>query len=117
MDRSGPNFLVPTELPPAHVCLLQGILASYLRALLRDLQRAERLPDPHAARRQSDACTRLLEGLERGFIAGPDRDACETLRGLVAAADKANNYSAVVAEHNALQGLLHQLEGKRPDGS
>jgi hypothetical protein len=114
---TAPDFLAPIELTPAHVGLLQGIVTSSLRGLERDLQSSERLPDPQAVRRESAAHARILEGLERGYVVGPDKDAHSVLNHLIAAADMANNYSAVVAEHAAMQGLIHQLEGRRADGS
>jgi hypothetical protein len=115
VGKSAPDWLVSPELPPGHIGILKGILASCLEGLLRDLQRAERLPDAYATRRESAACTRLLSGLDRGVIAGPDEDACETLRQLLVTADEANGYAIAVAEHDALHGLLVRLGSRNAD--
>lgn len=117
MGQCKPEWFAPTELHPRNVGLLQGILAFCLHGWERDLLRAERLPNPAATCRETAAGTRLLEGLEQGFIAGPDDDARKLLGRLMADADEANGYSIAIAEHDAFDGLLKQLEGKRLDES
>lgn len=112
MGRDRTGWIKPVDLPSQQVGVLKGILASCLQGGLRDLQRADRLSDPSMAQREAAALGRLLDGLERDEIAGPDEDACDALRRLAEAADEANNYEAVVLEHDALHGLLRQLEGK-----
>ena len=114
MAHGTPDWFAPVNLPPQHIGVLQGIFASCLQGLQRDLQRGERLPYPCPASRESGAYSRLLAGLERGGVWGPDEDAYEALRRLALAADEANNYAAVVAEHDALHGFLASLEATYP---
>ena len=61
------------------------------------------------ARREADAFERLLAGLDRGEIVIPDEGAREAVEAMATAADQENNYAKVVAEHEALFGLLARL--------
>ena len=113
MEAGRPEWVVPVTLPSQHIGLLQGIFTGCLQGLQRDLQK--RLSDPARVRCESAALSRLLAGLERGEICGPDEAACNAVQKLAINADQANNYAAVVVEHEALQGLLHHLKGSKAD--
>lgn len=111
MVRGDPERIVPIDLPPQHVGLLKGMLASCHQGLQRDLQFGHRLrEDLDRARRESSAFERLLDWLNKGFVLGPDDAAYAVLKQLIAAADNASQYTIVVAEHDALHGFLASLE-------
>jgi hypothetical protein len=112
VSQDRPEWIIPLDLPPSQVGLLQGILTACLDGLERDLQREETLLDPQATRCETDACARLLEGLERAIVAGPDEDAYNVLTFLLFAADVSNAYPAVVAEHGALDELRSQISAR-----
>lgn len=110
MGQSNPEWTAPVNLPSQHIGILKGIFAACLHAFERDLQKAERLRDPSQCQREFAAFERLLTGLEKGQLSGPDKAACDALKRLATASDAENNYAAVVAEHDALHGLLDRLK-------
>lgn len=114
MVRGDFEWAVPLGLPPRHIGLLKGIFASCLEGLERDLRSGHRLREPEQARDECSALTRLLNGLSQGIVLGPDEAAYEVLKRLAAAADSANGYTAVLADHDALHGLLAGLEATFP---
>ncbi|MGV1049915.1 MAG: hypothetical protein ACOYD4_15490 [Solirubrobacterales bacterium] len=63
------------------------------------------------AREEAGAFRRLLRGLHRGEVVVPDEPAREAVAAIAAGSDQENNYTEVVAEHDALHGLLGVLEG------
>jgi hypothetical protein len=67
------------------------------------------VPDPDKAHREADAFERLLAGLDRGEMVVPDEAAREAVQAMATSADQENNYTKVVAEHEALFGLLARL--------
>jgi hypothetical protein len=109
-DESGVVWVSPVDLPAAHVGILKGIFTSCLQGLERDLRFGRRLRHPDQASRECSVFERLLSWLNQGFALGPDEAAYAVLRRLAAAADDANGYAAVVAEHDALHGLMAGLE-------
>lgn len=112
MGQNTPEWSAQVDLPPQHIGVLQGVFASCLQGLQRDLQRGERLPERCACLRESAAFTRLLAGLELGVIWDPDEDACKALMQLAVSADETNGYAAAAAEYDALHGFLDRLKGK-----
>lgn len=105
----GGEQLVPLELPALHISILKRTLGDSLEGVRGDLETPEAMLDPERARHEAEAYERLLAGLERGRIAVPDDDAREALAAIAAASDRENEYEAVVAEHDALHGLLGHL--------
>ena len=61
------------------------------------------------ATREATAYKRLLRALGHGWVKLPDEAAREAVAVIAAASDKQNEYEAVVAEHDALHGLLDRL--------
>lgn len=59
-------------------------------------------------REEARAYRALLDGLD-GTPVRPDRAMCEAVSGLAEAVDRENQYGRVVAEHEAMHGLLGQL--------
>jgi hypothetical protein len=78
--------------------------------LERDLQFRSRLRAPDQARREHSAFERLLNELGLGSISDCGEAAYEVLKRLADTTDRANEYSAVVAEHDALHGYLALLD-------
>ncbi|MBK5220281.1 MAG: hypothetical protein JJE35_10930 [Thermoleophilia bacterium] len=74
-----------------------------------DLRTPERVPNPEKARREADAYERLLAALDEGKIIVPDEAAREAVEVMVLAAEEDTNYAEIIAEHNALFGLLGVL--------
>jgi hypothetical protein len=108
-NPTGGDRAVPIALPTAHVTILRGTFASCLEGVRLDLTTPDRMPNPDKARREADAYERLLAGLERGEVVVPDQAAREAVEVIATAADRENNYAEVVAEHDALHGLLARL--------
>lgn len=106
---SNREWIAPVDLPPPHIGVLQGIFTASWHGLQRDLQHARGSKNPEEALREASVFARLLAGLERGEVSGPDEAACKTLRELMIAADVTNDHARIAAEHDALQGLLDQL--------
>lgn len=73
----------------------------------RNIPRTQR---PDYLRREVDAYGRLLAGLDELVIV-PDRDVCDVVGDLAQIIDRGNEYSRVIAEHEALHGLHAQLTG------
>lgn len=66
--------------------------------------------DPKRLEREEAAYARLTAALDELVIV-PDRDVRHLLSDLAGIIDTGNEYSRVVAEHEALHGLLAQLGG------
>lgn len=71
----------------------------------------DQVSDPELLRREAAAYSRLLAAIEKRAIV-PDAEVREVVADLARAVDRENEYARVVAEHDALHGLLAQL----PDG-
>jgi hypothetical protein len=110
-NPTGDGQAVPLDLPAPQVALLRLTLTSCLVGVKGDLARAGETPNSEKAREEAGAFRRLLRGLQRGEVTLPDEPARAAVAILAAEADRENNYAGVVAEHNALHGLLGVLEG------
>jgi hypothetical protein len=100
---------VPLDLPAPHIAILKSALADCLEGLLLDLRGPAPMRNSAQARREAASYERLLTGLDRGEIVVPDGPAREAVAAMAEASDEANNYAEVVAEHEALHGLLGRL--------
>lgn len=70
----------------------------------------EQLKEPARLRREDAAYGRLLAALDELVIV-PDPDVRVVVGDLAQIIDSGNEYGRVVAEHEALHGLLGQFEG------
>jgi hypothetical protein len=111
----------PTGTGPAVALTIPPDDRKYLRSVFemaRDGIRAElsehpdRLREPARVHREEAIYERLLAALDTGSIV-PDRDVRDVLGDLATVIDSGNEFKRVVAEHEALHGLLGQLtEGR-----
>jgi hypothetical protein len=110
-NPTGGRKVVPLDLPAPQVVLLRRTLMSCLVGVKGDLARADKPPNADRGCREAHAFRRLLRSLHRGEVVVPDDRAREVIATLAAEADRENNYTEVVLEHDALHGLLGVLEG------
>jgi hypothetical protein len=108
-NPTGGGRMALLDLPPKHVTILRRTLSDSLAGVRDDLKAPERMPSPAKATREAAAYKRLLRALSYGWIKLPDEAAREAVAAIAAASDKQNEYEAVVAEHDALHGLLDRL--------
>ena len=108
-DPTGGGSTVALDLPAEHVTILRGVLASCLEGVRGDLSASEKMRSPDRARRDAAAYERLLLALGKGEVRVPDESAREAVATIATAGDRENDYTAVVAEHDALHGLLARL--------
>jgi hypothetical protein len=101
--------MAPLDLRPQHIAILRRTLSDCLEGVRADLRTPERMRDPVSAAREAGAYERLLCALDRGQVSVPDEAAREAVAIIAAQWDRENNYEAVVAEHDALHGLLASL--------
>lgn len=105
--------VLPLDLPAEHITILRDSLADCLEGVRGDLATPEGLREPDKARWEAEAYERLLAGLERGEIVVPDEAARAAVERIARSDDKASNYTEIVANHDALHGLLALLEGAK----
>jgi phage-related minor tail protein len=101
---------VPVDLSPPQLAIVRHDLRLWLAGAKDDLSIPERLQDPEQRRREAAAYERLLQGIGRGLITVPDREARAFLAEAAAGNDEGNEYEQVKAEHDALHALLAVLE-------
>jgi hypothetical protein len=111
-NPKGGRRAVPLNLPALHIAILRDSLEDCLEGAERELEVPDELRDPDKTRSDAEAYKRLLVGLDRGEVAIPDKVAREAVKRLAAASDEGTGYAEVVAEHDALHGLLALLEGR-----
>lgn len=102
---------VPLDLPAEQITTLRDSLTAWLGGVRSDLATPERLKDPDRTRREAQTYERLLVGLTLGQLFVPDQEAEAALREAAEGFDKENGYTEVVAEHEAMHGLLAVLKG------
>ena len=71
-----------------------------------------RLKEPGRLDRELAAYTKLLEALDSGSLV-PDRDVIDVVRDIAEVNDRENEYASVVEQHEALYGLLGQIDGSK----
>lgn len=108
---TGDRATVPLEPPDSQAKILRDTLGICLDGVRGDLKTPELMPNPERARREADAYERLLAALDQGSIALPDQEAREAVAVIVLAFEKDNEYPRLIAEHDALVGLLDLLGG------
>ena len=97
------------DLPPSQVTILRGLLADWLEDVRRDLTHPEGMRTPDLARQDAEAFERLLSGVASGQILVPDETARAAIEVAANAYDEASEYAEIVANHDALHGLLAAL--------
>jgi hypothetical protein len=110
-NPTGRGNAVALNLPADHVRFLRDTFESAregVRDELRDFP--DDLKDPEHLRREDAAYGRLLPALNELVIV-PDQDVRDLVGDLAHIIDRGNEYSRVVAEHEALHGLHAQLGG------
>jgi len=112
-NPTGHSAAVALDIPDDQVRFLSGIFRSACAALRDELREyPEQLKEPARLRREEAAYGRLLAALDECAIV-PDADLRVVVGDLAQIIDNDNEYSRVVAEHEALHGLLAKLgEGR-----
>lgn len=108
---TGDRAAVPLELPDSQAKILRDTLAIFLDGVRGDLRDPDSIPNPKRAQREADAYERLLAALDQGSITLPDQEAREAIAEAVRAFEKDEDYLRLVAEYEALSGLLDLLGG------
>jgi hypothetical protein len=108
---TGGTEAVALDLPDPQRKILRSTLTSCLEGVSGDLKQPWRLPEPARAEQEADAYKRLLAALNTGAIALPDEAAREAVEVMVFAIEEDPDYARVIAEHDALFGLLSLLGG------
>jgi hypothetical protein len=101
---------VPLDLTALHIAILRDSLEDCLEGAERELEKSDELRDADKVRSDAEAYKRLLAGLDRGEVVIPDEVARQAVKQMAAASDEGTGYAEVVAEHDALHGLLALLE-------
>lgn len=108
---TGGDEAVALDLPDSQRKILRSTLTSCLEGVSGDLKQPVGLPDPEKAQREAAAFGRLLVALDVGTFSLPDEEAREAVEAMVASIEKDSDYARVIAEHDALFGLLALLGG------
>jgi len=111
-NPTGSGTAVALELPADHVRFLRGVFEKARAGIGDELEEFPDQLDPKRLEREHIAYWRLLTALDELVIL-PDREVRDLLSDLAGIIDTGNEYSRVFAEHEALHGLLAQLEGGR----
>ncbi len=112
-NPTGRGSAVALNIPADQVGFLRGLFKSARAGVRQELKEyPDQLKEPARLRREDAAYGRLLAALDESVVV-PDNDLRTVLGDLAKIIDSGNEYSRVVAEHEALHGLLGQLtEGK-----
>jgi hypothetical protein len=111
MNPTGGGEAVPLDLPDPQVKILRDTLTTCWEGVSEDLDSGKPMPNPERARREADAYERLLVALDRSELVLPDEAARMAVEGMANASDEDDNYAEVIANHDALFGLLSLLGG------
>lgn len=110
-NPTGRGSAVTLNLPVDHVRFLRGIFMSARAGVCDELRDyPDDLKDPEHLRREVAAYGRLLAALD-ALVIVPDQDVRDLVGDLAHIIDRGNEYSRVVAEHEALHALHAQLGG------
>jgi hypothetical protein len=109
-NPTGRGSAVALNLPADQVRFLRGLFKSARAGIRQELKEyPKQLKEPARLRREEAAYGRLLAALDELVIV-PDADVRDVLGDLVGIIDRSNEYRRVVAEHEALHGLLDQIK-------
>ncbi|HEY5709508.1 MAG TPA: hypothetical protein VIS51_08945 [Solirubrobacterales bacterium] len=110
-NPTGRGAAVALQFPAGHVRFLRETFEDACDGVKDELANARQVNDPDRLRREEAAYGRLLAALDELVIV-PDDEVREVVGTLAQIIDASNEYERVVAEHEALHGLLGQLGGK-----
>jgi hypothetical protein len=110
-NPTGDERAMPLDLPAEQKKILRATLMSCLEGVSGDLKTPDLVPDPEKARREADAYQRLLVALDQSRIIVPDDAAREAVEAMVLSVEEDTDYAEIIAEHDALFGLLSLLGG------
>jgi hypothetical protein len=111
-NPTGSGAAVALELPADHVRFLRSTFEKARAGVKDELEEFPDQLDPERLQREEAIYTRLLAALDELVIV-PGQDVFGVLGDLAAVIDQGNEYRRVVTEHEALHGLLAQLQGER----
>ena len=114
-NPTGRGAAVALQFPAGHVGFLRETFEDALDGVRDELKRTERPRDPDGLRREETVYRRLLAALGELVIV-PDDEVREVLTTLAQVIDTSNEYERVIAEHDALHGLLAQVDGESEAG-
>lgn len=109
-NPTGRGAAVALDLPVDHVRFLRDVFEKARDGISDELEEFPNQLDPKRLHREYAVYGRLLTALDELVIV-PDRDVCDVVGDLAGVIDRGNEYKRVVAEHEALYGLLDQLKG------
>jgi hypothetical protein len=109
-NPTGSGAAVALDLPADQVRFLRSTFEKARAGVKDELEEFPDQVDPKRLEREEAVFRRLLAALDEQAIV-PDRDVRDLLSDLAEIVDRANEYSRVVEEHEALHGLLAQLGG------
>ena len=112
---TGGTEAVALDLPDPQRKILRSTLTSCLEGVNEDLKQPERLSVRVDVEREAGAYGRLLAALDAGEITIPDEAARQAVEALALAIEKDTDYRQLVAEHDALFGLLDLLGGVKAE--
>ncbi|HEX5376584.1 MAG TPA: hypothetical protein VFW48_10560 [Solirubrobacterales bacterium] len=109
-NPTGRGKAVALKLPADHVRFLRDTFGDACAGVRDELENSKRLRDPDRLRLEEAIYGRLLKALDE-LVVVPDRYVREVVASLARIIDASNEYERVVAEHEALCGLLDQIKG------
>ena len=109
-NPTGRGAAVALDLPVDHIRFLRGVFEKARDGINDELEEFPDQLDPKRLHREHAVYGRLLTALDELVIV-PDRDVSDVVGDLAGVIDGSNEYGRVVAEHEALHGLLDQLKG------
>jgi hypothetical protein len=111
-NPTGSGAAVTLNIPADHVRFLRSTFEKARAGVKDELEEFPDQLDPERLQREEAVYTRLLAALDELVIV-PDQDVLDVLGDLARVIDEGNEYRRVVTEHEALHGLLAQLQGER----
>jgi hypothetical protein len=110
-NPTGRGSAVALNTPADQVRFLRVLFESAHAGVREELaDYPDQLKEPTRLRREDAAYGRLLAGLDELVIV-PDADVRVVVEDLAQIIDRSNEYNRVISEHEALCGLLGQLNG------
>lgn len=109
-NPTGSGAAVALNLPADQVRFLRSTFEKARAGVKDELEEFPNQLEPKRLEREEGVYRRLLAALDEQVIV-PDRDVRDLLSDLAEIVDRANEYSRVVTEHEALHDLLMQLGG------